>query len=195
MSLESRLGRLRTFYAVAVVVGGVGLALQGAPAAAALLTGLGLFKAWRWWRPRRLALWALDQAWPHHEGAALRYQLPPGWAVRRDDATTLLLDAPGVSLQAFLAERVDRPELLAASFLDHLDGSVRLRERGPAEGPLLGRDVRGETATIQTLQDASQVVALATVEGDRSLVVLTYRELGVPEELLRRVRESLALRG
>ncbi len=194
MSIESRLGRLRTFYAVAVVAGGVGLALQGAPAAAALLTGLGLFKAWRWWRPRRAALRALDQAWADCEGVALRYQLPLGWAVRRDDATTLLLDGLGVSLQAFLSERAD-PAKLAAAFLDHLDGSVRLRERRPAEGRLLGREVRGETATIQTLQEASQVVALAAEEGERALVVLTYRELGVPDELLRRVREALALRG
>lgn len=195
MSLESRLARLRTFYAVAVVFGGVGLAVQGAPAAAALLTGLGLFKAWRWWRPRRLALRALDQAWPDREGVALRHQLPPGWTVQRDDATTLLLDGPGCSLQAFLTEPVDRPDALAASFLDHLDGSIRLRERQPAEGRLLEREVRGETATIQTLREASQVVALAADAGDQALVVLTYRELGVPDELLRRLRKSLRLRG
>ncbi len=193
MSLESRLGALRVVYALVVVAAGAALAVQGSPAAAAFVAVLGLFKAWRWWRPRRAALRALGQAWPDREGVALRYQLPPGWGVQRDDATTLLLDGPGVSLQAFVTDPAD-PARLAGAFLDHLGESIRLRDRRPAEGRLLGGDARGETATIRTLQEASQVIALAAGAGDRALVALTYRELGVPDELLRRVRESLALR-
>lgn len=194
MSLESRLGRLRTFYAVAVVFAGVGLAAQGSPGVAAVVTAAGLFKAWRWHRPRRAARRALAQAWPDHEGVALRCQLPPGWTVTRDDATTLLLDGPGASLQAFLADPVERPALVAKAFLDHLGESMRLRERAPAEGRLLGRPASGETAHIQTLQEASQVIALAAVERERTLAVLTYRELGVPDDLVARLRETVSLR-
>lgn len=194
MSLESRLTRLRALYAVVAVGAGVALAAQGSPAAAAFVTSLGLFKAWRWWRPRRAALRALGQPWVDREGEALRYQLPPGWRVQRDDASTLLLDGPGASLQAFLADATDRPERVAAAFLDHLGETMRLRDRAPAAGRLLGRDASGEAAVLRTMQEASQVLSLATVERDRTLAVLTYRELGVPDELPRRLRESLALR-
>lgn len=187
---------LRAIYVLAVLSGATYLGLQEAWNGAAIFGLFGLFKARTWVTPWFAARRALGGAWRPYAEGAFEALVPYGWNARLTDTGDLFMVGTDAWVRALCVQvGAPDPTQVAATYLEGLGESMKLRDHRPATGSIGGLPATGQAATFATYQEVGTIECLATRWSDgRSVVVITWCGLSIPDALLTRCTEGVNLR-